>query len=536
MKLSISPFLLPCLVFVCLCSLSYLIAANASANQPLLNVSTWPLQSHSMSSARATPENKVLNHNSARAEGPTDLDLSQAPQAARDQAFRPFIAQNTPANLPGVHQPVQGMKVVQPSSFFNNHNEIAKIVQKILQPKLPEHPTWTPPSREYMNKPLTCQMCKVTVNEVETVVLCDACEKGFHLKCLESVNQKGIPRGGEWHCLRCTTLSNGKPLPPKYGRVMRSITPPKGPSNPAGAQPSSEKKNGILDQKSTQEKLIANGSSGLQSAARSVTVIGNHAEPTSDSKVSNAREMTGNSFGSSMKDVNQATHATNFPNNLTKTLGVVSDSPSVGLSNEISMQLTQVSESHIQEEGSVSESKFQPPATLHENVSEKLENSRPSNILQDIDPTVSSNAEVPLKTSKDHSMVEDSESVRGLSACNPRFDVKQSDQDVTHANPVGSFEPNNDSRKHSGTSSDGVHSTEWIGNVLKISDGKTFYESCLVGGVKYKVQDHALFRSSHEKLIPSKLQASESPIIRSNAYCKYNCTTKEKKTFKVGFV
>lgn len=117
-------------MFVCLCSLSYLIAANASANQPLLNVSTWPLQSHSMSSARATPENKVLNHNSARAEGPTDLDLSQAPQAARDQAFRPFIAQNTPANLPGVHQPVQGMKVVQPSSFFNNHNELLKLFRK----------------------------------------------------------------------------------------------------------------------------------------------------------------------------------------------------------------------------------------------------------------------------------------------------------------------------------------------------------------------------------------------------------------------
>ncbi|KAJ9153845.1 hypothetical protein P3X46_027242 [Hevea brasiliensis] len=485
------------------------IQANASANQPLLNATTWSLQSHSMSSAKATPESNVLNHNSAKAEGNTDLGLSRAAsQAARDQAFRPFIPQSTAANLPGVHQPVQGVKVVQTSSFFNNHNEIAKIIQKLLQPKLPEHPTWTPPSREYMNKPLTCQMCKVTVNEVETIVLCDACEKGFHLKCLESVNQKGIPRGGEWHCLRCLALSNGKPLPPKYGRVMRSITPPKGPSNPAGAQPSSEKKNGIVDQKFNQEKLMANGSSGLQSSAGSGTVIGNHSEPASDSIAPNAREITGNSFTSRMKNVDQAIRAANLPNNSANSLGVVSDSPSIGLSNEGSIQPAKVSESHIQEEGSVSESKLQPPATLPETISNKFENSKPANSLQDIDRTAPSNTgEVPLKTSQDHSMVEDSESIRGLSDCTPRFDVKQSDQDVTHANPIGSSERNNDSQKHSGMSFDGVHNIEWIGNVLKVSDGKKFYESCLVDGVTYKVQDHALFRSSHEKLIPSKLQA-----------------------------
>ncbi|KAJ9182598.1 hypothetical protein P3X46_006578 [Hevea brasiliensis] len=224
------------------------VQANDCANQPQLNASTWSVQSHSMSSAKATQESKVLNYNSAKAEGTTDLGLPQASsQAARDQAIRPFIADNTPTNLQGVHQPMQGMKYVQSSSFFNNHNEIAKIVQKLWQPKRLERNTWTPPSREYMNKPLTCQMCKVSVNEVETVVLCDVCDKGFHLKCLEAVNQKVIPGGGEWHCLSCTALSNGKPLPPKYGRVMRSITLPKGPSNPAGAQPSSEKKNGIVD-------------------------------------------------------------------------------------------------------------------------------------------------------------------------------------------------------------------------------------------------------------------------------------------------
>ncbi|KDP39202.1 hypothetical protein JCGZ_00959 [Jatropha curcas] len=478
-------------------------SANVSANQPLLNASTWSLQSHSMSSAKSTPENKVLNHNATKADGTTELGSSHAAsQSARDQAFRPFIAQNTPANLPSVHQPMQGMKYVQPTPFFNNHNDIAKIVQKLLHPKLPEHPTWTPPSREYMNKPLTCQMCKVTVNEVETVVLCDACEKGFHLKCLEAMNQKGIPRGGEWHCLRCTALSNGKPLPPKYGRVMRSITPPKGPSNPAGAQPSSDKKNGTVDPNVNQEKLLANGSSGLQNPAGSSTASDNCAESAPD-----GREMTGNSIIASVKNVDQGT-CTGNPNNLTKSVGVVSDSPSVGLSSERSIHLAQVSESHTQEETSGSEPKLQPPAILSEVFSNKFENSKPSNDLQHIARAELSNAsEVPFKSSQGNFVVEDLEFVKGNSDCTSTFDVKQSEQVAICANPVESSEPSDEARKHAGMSSDVFHSVEWIGDAVKVSDGKTFYQSCFIDGVTYKVQDHALFRSSHEKLMPSKLQA-----------------------------
>ncbi|XP_015582117.1 uncharacterized protein LOC8268130 [Ricinus communis] len=477
------------------------VQANVSANQPLMNAPTWSLQSHSVPSNKATPENKALNHNFAKAEGATTLAMSQAaPQAGRDQAFRPLITQSPSANLQSINQPMQGVKYVQPPSFFNNHNEIAKIVQKLLQPKLPEHPTWTPPSRDYMNKPLTCQMCKVAANEVETVVLCDACEKGFHLKCLEAVNQKGIPRGGEWHCLRCTALSNGKPLPPKYGRVMRSITPPKGPSNSGGAQPSLEKKFETLDEKVNQEKLTANGSSGLRNPAVSGTVT--CAESTSDLK----REINGNSTPSSVKDMDQGMCA--GPNNSTNSLGAVSDYPSVGLSSGSSIQLTQVSGSCIQDERSVSESKLQSPAILCETITNKFENSESSHNLQDINQReLSSTGEIPMKTSQNNCMVDELESIRGHSDCPSTLDMKQNEQDIAHAKSVGSSEANNKARMHAGMNSAGIHSVKWIGNVLKVADGKTFYVSCSVGGATYKVQDHALFRSSHEKLIPSKLQA-----------------------------
>ena len=143
------------------------VSANSSASHPLVNAPTWSIQAQPAALAKSGQENKVLTHNPTNIEGSASLTMPQmAPQAVRDQAFRPS------------------------PPFINNHNEIVRIVQKLLQPKLPEHPTWTPPFREYMNKVLTCQTCKLAIKEVETVLFCDACEKGFHLKCLQSNNQK----------------------------------------------------------------------------------------------------------------------------------------------------------------------------------------------------------------------------------------------------------------------------------------------------------------------------------------------------------
>ncbi|KAJ6775961.1 RING/FYVE/PHD ZINC FINGER SUPERFAMILY PROTEIN [Salix koriyanagi] len=425
------------------------VPANASANHSLVNAPSWSMQPHSASSGKSAPENKMPNHNFAKVEVAADLGRTGATQAARDQTSRPFMPQTPSANLPSIHPPMQGMKYVQPPSFFNNHNEIAKIVQKLLQPKLPEYPTWIPPSREYMSTAMTCQICKLTVNEVETVVLCDACENGFHIKCREAINQKGIPRG-EWHCRNCMALSNGKPLPPKYGRVMRSATPPKGPSNPAGSQSSSEKKTEMADLKVNQQKTT----NGVQNHAGSGSV--NNVESASDSRLSGEREMPRNVITSSGKDADQSTCS--FPNN----------------STEISTQQDQVSESLAQEKNSLSESS--------EKISNKCEESKPLHISQDIIQTEQSNfSEAPLTPHQDHSIMEESASVRGNTDCSSRFEVKKSEQDY-------------------------VHSVEWIGNEIKVADGKTFYKSCCINGVSYKVQDHALFHSSNGKLTPSKLQ------------------------------
>ena len=266
-----------------------------------MNAPTWSIQSQAASLARSASENKVPVQNSVKVEGTPDITVSRAgPQITTDPSFKPFITQTAPGTLPSVHQPLQATNIVQ-APLIPSHTDIAKIVQKVLQPKLPVHPTWTPPSRDYMNKAFTCQMCELSVNEVDTVLLCDACEKGFHLKCLQPSVLRGIHNRVDWHCMRCLSLSGGKPLPPKYGRVMRSSnTPPKLPSNTGGVQPCSEKKVENIDPKVIPQTLATNGSSVP-------TVSGGHhnVELPSESKIPDTKDMQGTGISSTIEAIDK---------------------------------------------------------------------------------------------------------------------------------------------------------------------------------------------------------------------------------------
>ncbi|EFH67843.1 PHD finger family protein [Arabidopsis lyrata subsp. lyrata] len=204
------------------------------------NTTSWSAQPHSSSSTISfgtASDSKVPVQGSSR---------------ISDPSFRPFMSQTPPGPFPGM----KGVTYGQTSSSFgnNHHAEIAKLIHKVLQPQAKQNLLWNPPSREYMSKAMTCQMCQGTINEVETVLICDACEKGYHLKCLQAHNIKGVPKS-EWHCSRCVQLYNGKSFPPKYGRVMRSATTAKMSSSTAEVQLPTEKRVGKMDQKVSQEAM-----------------------------------------------------------------------------------------------------------------------------------------------------------------------------------------------------------------------------------------------------------------------------------------
>ncbi|KAJ1392505.1 Zinc finger, PHD-type [Sesbania bispinosa] len=498
------------------------VQANSSANQPLVNAPTWSIQTQPTSLARSASENKVLTLNSAKVEVAADVTVSRAgPQITSDQSFRPFITQTAPGNLSTMHQPLQGMNMVQPP-LIPSHADIAKIVQKLLLPKLPDHPTWTPPSRDYMNKALTCQMCELTVNEVDTVLLCDACEKGFHLKCLQPSVLRGIHNRVDWHCMRCLSLSGGKPLPPKYGRVMRSSnTPPKLPSNTGGIQPSSEKKEGSLDPKVSPQMLTTNGSS-LPTVSS-----GNHnVELSSDSKTPDMKDVQGTSISSSIEIIGEKPD----PNICMKSLSAAA-SPSTGLPGESSSQ-------QINSEASICKETSEPETLPKLSEPAKCENLQSPQDFQ-VEQTVSQdNAEVSSDKQVNGSFMisnqneshggenltydikQDESSDKQVNSSfmisnqneshggeNLTYDIKQDDLDVAQETFVGGSGTNTEGRQHSALSSDSSHVVEWIGDVVQLVDEKKFYQSCSVDGVTYRLQGHALFPSTHGKETPSKLQS-----------------------------
>ncbi|KAL0899571.1 hypothetical protein Bca101_083532 [Brassica carinata] len=179
--------------------------AHSSANY---YPGSWSTQPQSTISFASAPSKKVPIQSSVR---------------VRDLSFRPFTSQTPHGMFPVTNQPMQGVHYGHTSSFQNNHSEIAKIIHNVLHPPVKQYPVWNPPSRDYMNRAMTCQMCEVTINEVETLLICDACEKAYHLKCLQANNLKGVPKS-EWHCSKCVHASNGKPFPPKYGHAVTTAT------------------------------------------------------------------------------------------------------------------------------------------------------------------------------------------------------------------------------------------------------------------------------------------------------------------------
>ncbi|XP_027330199.1 uncharacterized protein LOC113846306 [Abrus precatorius] len=462
------------------------VQANSSTNQPLVNAPTWSIQTQAASLPRSASETKVPAHNSLKVEGTPDVTVSRAgPQITTDQSFRPFITQTAPGNLPSLHQPLHATNIVQPP-LIPSHADIAKIVQKVLQPKLPDRPTWTPPSRDYMNKALTCQMCELTVNEVDSVLLCDACERGYHLKCLQSSVFRVIHNRADWHCTRCLSSSGGKPLPPKYGRVMRSSsTPPKLPSNTGGIQSCSEKKPENLDPKVCLQTFMTNGSSVPTISS------GNHnVELPSDSKIPDTKDMQGTGISSSIEAIDK----TPDPNNSMKPLSTAS-SPSTGLLCESSAQQLNSKVLNFKE---TSESESLPKSSEPAKC-ENLQSSQDFQVEQRVSQEgtgVSSDKHV------DSNMNKQKES-RGE---NLTYNIKRDDKDAVLTNFVGTSGNNTEGRQQSALPSDSSHAVEWIGDV-QIVDEKKFYQSCRVDGVTYRLQHHALFPTSHGKLTPSKLQS-----------------------------
>ncbi|GJM86659.1 hypothetical protein PR202_ga02539 [Eleusine coracana subsp. coracana] len=183
--------------------------------------------------------------------------MQSSNQVVRNQDTKPVVIQAGTGNPVTGLRATPGVAYVPPKNPFVHHNDIAKSVQQFLHQPM-NHPNWTPPSAEYMRSRLCCQICKVVISDADSLLVCDACERGAHLICLQNYGNKGVPKA-EWHCSVCLTQSKGKPLPPKYGKVTRTAVASKAAPPVNGAQFSLQ---GSAETKATKEnhqKVAVNG-------------------------------------------------------------------------------------------------------------------------------------------------------------------------------------------------------------------------------------------------------------------------------------
>ncbi|CAO2040908.1 unnamed protein product [Urochloa humidicola] len=213
-----------------------------------------PVKPVANSSATVVHPNKSTLDTSAR---PNVNAVQNSNQLLKNQDTKPVAVQAATGNTVVGHRATPGVAFVPPKPTFVNHNEIAKSVQQFLhQPT--NHPSWTPPSTEYMRSRLGCQICKIAITDTESLLVCDACERGVHLKCLQQYGNKGIPKA-EWHCSACLTQTKGKPLPPKYGKVTRTAVTSKAAPPGGAAQVSLQGSAENMTGKENHQKLAANG-------------------------------------------------------------------------------------------------------------------------------------------------------------------------------------------------------------------------------------------------------------------------------------
>ncbi|KAK1296186.1 PHD finger protein [Acorus calamus] len=230
---------------------------NSSGAKPLEKGPTVCSTQSASATGRVGQASRAPDHSSLKVEGGQQVNAFQnVPKVARENVKLSGF-QAAPGSLHSVPSPLPGLNFVPVASLYTNHIEIARSVQNFVQPKFSDPPSWTPPPIDYMNKPLDCEVCKLAIDIVDSLLVCDNCEKGVHLKCLQHFNKKGIPTTGDWHCLKCLNSSNGKPLPPKYGRVTRSGTASKVSSTASAGF--SAKKMENSDSKSNPQKTVANG-------------------------------------------------------------------------------------------------------------------------------------------------------------------------------------------------------------------------------------------------------------------------------------
>ncbi|KAH9620315.1 hypothetical protein KSS87_021712 [Heliosperma pusillum] len=432
--------------------------------------------------------------------------IHMSAQPAVAQTPKPVVSQTAPGTLPTMHHTVQGLQHAHPPTV-NHHVEISQVVQRLLNPKLSQRPIWTPPSRDYMTKAHPCQFCKLVINEVETVVICDACEKAFHLGCLQSHNVKGIPKG-EWHCPRCMAMSHGKPFPPKYGRVTRNMNAPKGTSNTSVSHFQSDKKLESVNEKVSQLSTTTNGSLNVRTQSQAINI----AEPSYGSNLSHGIDTGRTVMAVGMKKESEPNMGSGPKDRMGAAVDTSQLTSAGSSSNKLPYQIAKSDISYTKD-GFIPQTESSTPVVTELNSASK--NLPISSNQNNVDQKVSDCDKIPPVLHGD---------TNGVVGCNQNYNEERRPKDGAKQNLVVTDRVHDHAREVVGTLESELYSVDWIGEIDKLVGEKKFFQSCRINGVVYHVQNYALFRSGTGKLTPFRLQGMwEDTQTNSNWLLVHKC-------------
>ncbi|CAN6477596.1 unnamed protein product [Victoria cruziana] len=426
----------------------------------------------------------------------TSLSTSQLPDVKDSRVHQ---ASGGPYS---VHQTVQHASLM--STTRASHNDIVRDVQKFLRPGSHIHPEWSPPSVEYMDAPLTCQICKVTITDIGSLVVCDACEKGVHVRCLHAYNQKSIPQG-EWNCPKCLIANQGKPLPLKYGRIGKLVDTPK-LSNENSLQSSVENKTDTSDKKLNKQKLAADGCDTELSKDMLVnhvlTVKGSIAEDVTARGILSSSGISSHQISSGPVEIGekQPSHTdgvkidlVHFSTSETKYLGHNIRQTEAGklitgdekVPNKV--PTSEVPQPHEQS------------ASSGVDVFKSSKQAQMEDVFHEI---LCVNSAIPLLENGNivPGGLDGASSSRGSGK---HDNCRVIDQDQNIFQPISGTIQNEKKAVDSSKFPEGrFPSVSWVGDQLQVVDGKSYYRACSVNEVVYNLQDHALFHSEDRNVAP----------------------------------
>jgi hypothetical protein len=434
------------------------------------------------------------------------------------------IDKNEPAIHPGRasvvmgHQAPSGGLSVHKQSVLSHHKEIANKVERVLY-QSSKCPSWIVPSTEYMNTGLDCEICKVSIADVESLFVCDACERGMHIKCLQRCGNQVLPKS-EWYCPPCLALSKERLLPPKYGKVKRTFIGPKTSMTSSAAQLAAESpakkdcnKKAAANESATNQNFGYVGNTLQKSSILALDVTSS--KSLSISEAGPQKENVKCDETSFMKKERNGQPCDRIHTETTKSC---SEGHNSGALRYSSSNLSRGSESSSA--NSVEDSTLQftaYSAFKHLNHSSIVSSEKncegkgtylhPSKIVK----MPSSATLTPADETHQAERVAYNEIQKADNKVIMANDSISDQGNVRQVNLNGRIYPvheiiGNPKDGFVGCSTSSI--VDWVGDALNVVNNKTYYYSCNIDGIIYNLHDHILIASEGSKVGPCKLQVS----------------------------